>query len=423
MSRITPEQEAYMYAHLDEDRRPYAIGMHCGFLLLGIVSVWLRFMSRMKIGAKLGADDWLILVALVSLAGHAICCIVVTQFGIGRHMPLISNRMGIAKTNHVGSTAYSCTLLFTKLSILALYHRIFSLAKGWIPTLWGIGAFILALGIVQPLVYIFQCIPITAVWAEHPPPDMKCIDFGTAIIALGVLHIITDWLLLFLPIPVVMGLHLNNRAKASICSLFAVGGATCIISIIRLQQAHSLDLVDPTWNYTPIQAISTVEGAIGILAACMPTWRPLFKFLSRGVTSYFSSGSRHATSNTASNPKLPHSSISSTTQTPTPKIPVHHIAQQHLSPDDAAAVANARAHKHPWISRSRRSDSNTSGDSVERMLHGRIQVSSDDVEMGDLGARRDSEMEDARPVTARKVEVSSGGIVRPLSVYSAGGRR
>jgi hypothetical protein len=46
--------------------------------------------------------------------------------------------------------------MFTKLSILALYYRIFRLTRGWIPTLWVFAVFVVALGITQPLVYIFH---------------------------------------------------------------------------------------------------------------------------------------------------------------------------------------------------------------------------------------------------------------------------
>ncbi|PVH97155.1 hypothetical protein DM02DRAFT_598020, partial [Periconia macrospinosa] len=285
MAHPTPEQEAYMRAHIHEDRRHYVIGMHSGFLVLGVLSVILRFLSRIKIGAKLGKDDWLILIALVSLAGHAIPCMVIVRFGVGRHVLLISDPQGIALANLVGATAYSLTLMFTKLSILALYHRIFSLTRGWMPTLYTIAGFVIALGLIQPFVYIFQCIPISATWEGIE--NAKCINFGLAIIILGAIHIVTDWLLLFLPIPVVLGLQLSNRVKASICSLFMVGAVVCIISIIRLQRAHEIGgTTDPTWTYVPIQALTTVEGAIGILAACMPTWRPLFRFLGQGVSSY-----------------------------------------------------------------------------------------------------------------------------------------
>jgi hypothetical protein len=109
------------------------------------------------------------------------------------------------------------------------------------------------------------------------------------IVAFGVLNIVTDWFILFLPIPVVWGLQLERRAKWSISSLFAVGFFTCIISIVRLFYSRRVDnTTDPSWDYVHISLISSIECAAGILAACMPTWRPLFKFLRHGINGYFS---------------------------------------------------------------------------------------------------------------------------------------
>lgn len=63
----TPAQINYMLAHADDDRRPMMLAVHSTFLLLGFVSVALRFGSRIKIGAKLGTDDWFIFVAVVRI--------------------------------------------------------------------------------------------------------------------------------------------------------------------------------------------------------------------------------------------------------------------------------------------------------------------------------------------------------------------
>ena len=42
-------------------------GIHSSFMIIGMVSVALRFVSRHKISAKIDKDDWLILAAVVSL--------------------------------------------------------------------------------------------------------------------------------------------------------------------------------------------------------------------------------------------------------------------------------------------------------------------------------------------------------------------
>jgi hypothetical protein len=73
----------------------------------------------------------------------------------------------------------------------------------------------------------------------------------SAIIVFGVINIVTDWFILLLPIPIVLGLRLDSRKKWSICSLFLIGFAVCVISIIRLFYAKQVETVDPSCTYLP----------------------------------------------------------------------------------------------------------------------------------------------------------------------------
>jgi hypothetical protein len=66
MYHATPDQIAYMQAHINENRQPWFIGANIAFLVVALGSVALRFLARIKIGTHLGLDDWLIFTAAVS---------------------------------------------------------------------------------------------------------------------------------------------------------------------------------------------------------------------------------------------------------------------------------------------------------------------------------------------------------------------
>lgn len=66
MMHPTPDQIAYMKAHIDEDRRSWLVGANVTCLIVAYLSVALRLISRCKIGIKIGLDDWLICGAAVS---------------------------------------------------------------------------------------------------------------------------------------------------------------------------------------------------------------------------------------------------------------------------------------------------------------------------------------------------------------------
>ena len=55
----------YQRAHIHENRAPEIVSVHVALMVLAIVAVALRFISR-RMKAGLHADDWTILLALVS---------------------------------------------------------------------------------------------------------------------------------------------------------------------------------------------------------------------------------------------------------------------------------------------------------------------------------------------------------------------
>ncbi|ORY00952.1 hypothetical protein BCR34DRAFT_101650 [Clohesyomyces aquaticus] len=294
---------AYWQTHRGEDRRSWFLGLNVAFLGLAYAAVGLRLVSRLKIGTKVGLDDWLICVAALLLTGHASCLFAAVVFGMGRHAIMIQNPKGFALASIVAQTFYNICTPTIKLSILALYSRIFHRTQTWFtPTLYVTALFVLLTTFPQCFTYIFKCVPISSLW-EDPRPRAKvyCINFQAVIVSFGIINILTDWWILALPIPVVMNLQMERRTKWSVCALFLLGGFVCGVSIIRLLYARDVETMDPSWDYTPISLISTIECSAGILAACMPTWRPLFKFLRHGITAYFSSSSAGASSRDRSN--------------------------------------------------------------------------------------------------------------------------
>ena len=69
------------------------------------------------------------------------------------------------------------------------------------------------------------------------------------IVSFGIINILTDWYILALPLPIVLGLKLEPRTKWSICSLFMIGGLVCIISIVRLVYSRRVGSADPSCKY------------------------------------------------------------------------------------------------------------------------------------------------------------------------------
>lgn len=86
----------------------------------------------------------------------------------------------------------------------------------------------------------------------------------------------TDILVATLPLPFLSQLQLPRRQRIALITVFALGGFTCIISILRLESLLTfLHNTDISWN-NPLAAIwSSVEVNTGILCSCLPTLKAL----------------------------------------------------------------------------------------------------------------------------------------------------
>jgi hypothetical protein len=232
--------------------------------------------------------------------------------------------------------------------------------------------------IPQCFVYVFQCVPIDSLWNDYGPGyRIVCINFQAAIVAFGVINIVTDWWILALPIPVVMALSLERRTKWSICSLFLVGGVVCILSIVRLFYAKRFESGDPSWEFSTISTISTAECSLGILAACMPTWRPLFKFLRSTASGFLGSaglksGSKSEIKVFGTTASIGRGRFFSRTQTPDIRSKINHKGMGTGMLGGRLNMASIKATKGTTGigAMGMRSEANISSSSMEKILSG-----------------------------------------------------
>ncbi|KAH7116352.1 hypothetical protein EDB81DRAFT_873296 [Dactylonectria macrodidyma] len=254
----------------------------------------LRVVGRNIQEANLWLDDWFIIAALVAALGHIIGMAgYATTHGVGQHVwagkPDATYAWALGL--FTAEICHTLTMWATKLSILAFYWRLFGV---WRSMRWPIrllsGA-ICAWGIAMVLVTILQCSPTRATWARFDPnnplpsSEYHCgVNQMQLLCGNAVATIITDILLMLLPLPYVWRLHLRTGGKVALSGIFLVGIFVTVVSTVRLVLLLRTDLEDPdiTWNSVPLGIITIVEGNICVVCACLPFAKPaLRKFSSR----------------------------------------------------------------------------------------------------------------------------------------------
>lgn len=113
---------------------------------------------------------------------------------------------------------YFSTVMPPKLAILHLYLSIFTDKKARI-TCWVVGAVVLGNWIAVTIAGCLACQPISYFWTGVG----KCIDTNAYLRWGGFANIITDLIMLALPIPMVWNLHASVRLKTGIMITFLLG--------------------------------------------------------------------------------------------------------------------------------------------------------------------------------------------------------
>ncbi len=142
--------------------------------------------------------------------------------GMGIHadkVPL-NDIVRMAKFLVVAEILYAFNLVWSKLSILLMYYRIFHFPY-FKKMAYGIGAFCIAWVITITFLFIFICVPVEKLW--YPDLPGHCIDQVGTWIANAVSTILSDFAILLLPIPQVWRLQLRKPEKIGVTFAFGLG--------------------------------------------------------------------------------------------------------------------------------------------------------------------------------------------------------
>lgn len=70
--------------------------------------------------------------------------------------------------------------------------------------------------------FIFQCVPLDRFWYPEKPGG-RCIKYGPVTLAAGSANIISDFLILILPLMSIWRLNMSSKRKIGVSAVFATG--------------------------------------------------------------------------------------------------------------------------------------------------------------------------------------------------------
>ncbi|PKS05927.1 hypothetical protein jhhlp_007760 [Lomentospora prolificans] len=255
---------------LHESRAPIIIGVVTMLLSITSCIVGARVYTRAFLIHTMGADDWMAIVSLLMIISCGFCVAWNTVYGFAKHVYILTPEQ-IAlylRTFYVSIVFYNVSLTCVKLTFLLQYYRALGTKQNRRLILIA-GAIVVSWSVSQVFVQIFICTPVSAFWEGGG----KCIpNIPQWYINAGG-NILTDIMILLLPLPIIWQLKLVKGQKFILVGIFCLGFFTCALSIFRIKFLRLTE--DFTWDNVESAAWSIAELSSGIICACLPTLRPL----------------------------------------------------------------------------------------------------------------------------------------------------
>ncbi|KAI7257292.1 hypothetical protein KC343_g3775 [Hortaea werneckii] len=258
------------------------LGVTGSFFGAALIIVGLRLYARSRILQYVGADDYLMLVAMFMATATFVCFVGETRNGLGRHFPCLSDkdRSVLAHWQFFHNLSVMFGVVFVKLSIACFLMRLAPKPE-WKRYLWGAIVFLVCFTIACAGTLIFSCTPVSASWNHSLQllPSTRCFSaktFSSIGLFNSIINIVTDLVFAILPIPIIVKLKVNLRTKCTLVFVLSLGFVACAAGIAKAQtQTTFMDDPDPYWH-DGFMVWNMVELCLGILAASLPALKPLF---------------------------------------------------------------------------------------------------------------------------------------------------
>ncbi|KAK9589048.1 hypothetical protein V6Z90_006127 [Aspergillus fumigatus] len=247
------------------------------------VRLWFRQFSVLEDGSCL--------IAWALFMGYCAIAIIIGQHGGGYHQSDIhDSAMIIAyyKFCYIATVLYCPMALFVKIALLSIIIRIFAPYRRKIIFIYVLLGCLCIYYIIAEIVKIRMCDPIPSYW--EGTPGRRCLDQSAALLADSVISVVSDLIILLLPLPLTWSLQMSRNKKLRVIGILSAGGLATAFSIYRLilvvRDGNTTDMTIfficiIMSGYAALVRVSVLvigsdcgrnaEGGVGLICACLPS--------------------------------------------------------------------------------------------------------------------------------------------------------
>ncbi|KAI9834105.1 MAG: hypothetical protein M1838_005552 [Thelocarpon superellum] len=258
---------------------------------MALLFVMMKLYTRFFLIRSPGLDDGFLIVSWVLAVAFSVIVIVDTQHGLGRHVfRMILDQNGEGFLDGFLLYLWLCSMLYgvciwtVKMSLLSLYLRLFQADRPMRLATWALIIFVTLAHAASFLTVIFGCTPVNKFW-DIENSGGSCVDLLLMGAIESGLNVLTDILILFLPVKAVLGLHLPLKQRLAVAGTFLIGGVATAAAFVRMiRLIKTLDDADVTWYSYEIELWCMVELNVCIAISCVPALKPFAMNVARSVS-------------------------------------------------------------------------------------------------------------------------------------------
>ncbi|KAG9228917.1 hypothetical protein BJ875DRAFT_524848 [Amylocarpus encephaloides] len=263
---------------------------------LALIFVAMRIWARFKIMHNSGWDDYCCIAAMLGSLGASLLVLMEIDYGLGRHLHYVVHdfgQNGLRISIILGFTCqalFGYSLAFVKVSVGLFLLRF--VQNRWYKGIIWILLSLIAMYFLSGLGFmVVKCRPVVrmmhgyVVGSCYATPLWRDLTFVQT-----VCNIFTDFVFTILPFPLFWTMQINTRTKFTLYVTFSVGflaAASSIVKLFCLLKINHIQggmvsvgaAVDYSWVSVSLAKWVSIETNIAIIAASMPTLKPLFRKL------------------------------------------------------------------------------------------------------------------------------------------------
>lgn len=273
--------------HVNED---VTMGVKALVIALAVISVALRFYTRIFTCAGLKADDWLILSAVVATLLTAVLLLwgnAISPAGLWASASENTDPNYVYTPEDIFhmKLAFVIPVLYftisgaTKLGILFMYHRIFAVSTAFRYLTFTAGGLVIGWWVGCTVATLTSCVPLEWTWINSPGDPRYCFSYNIFWMASGACEIFLDVLILSLPITVVVTIRLSLEQKLTVSGIFLLGGFVIITGLVKVILGYSPGQQVP--SYASTEVWTSVHTGMAIVCSNLPIFKPLINRISR----------------------------------------------------------------------------------------------------------------------------------------------